>query len=260
MRGGIYPYTANAIDPYARGQVGWQDSDADGLFDPVDTIPEMTITSTAQLENQWTVTGRAVDRPFPSPLRPAATINEVRVEYRLDGGDWTTATPADGAFDSPEESFSLTLEPAASGNHHLDVRARNSVGNTSEWISSIIVLPDPIDGGLDTRLEPPLAGLPGGASPHDIRGVASSFNADGTPGAAIQRVEYRIDSGRWQMAQAEDGSFNDVEESFTLTVALLGGVHLIEARAVDVNGRTEQNMARLELSINHTVFLPALQR
>src|SRR3972149_1401197 len=43
MRGGIYPYTANAIDPHARGQIGWRDSDGDGLFDPVDTTPTFSV-------------------------------------------------------------------------------------------------------------------------------------------------------------------------------------------------------------------------
>ncbi|HHH42350.1 MAG TPA: hypothetical protein ENK56_10160, partial [Chloroflexi bacterium] len=34
MRGGISPFFSGAIDPYARGQIGWWDTDDDGILDP----------------------------------------------------------------------------------------------------------------------------------------------------------------------------------------------------------------------------------
>lgn len=55
----------------------------------------------------------------------------VGVEYRLDGGAWQTAQPADGAFDSPSESFVIALDTTglALGNHTLEARAIDSLGN-----------------------------------------------------------------------------------------------------------------------------------
>lgn len=38
MRGQVWPYRNDTIDEYARGQVGWRDSDGDGILDPVDHI------------------------------------------------------------------------------------------------------------------------------------------------------------------------------------------------------------------------------
>jgi hypothetical protein len=259
MRGGIYPYTANAIDPYARGQVGWQDSDEDGVLDPIDTLPGLTISSTTHSGMLWTYSGQAADTPFPSPLRPDTTINDVSVEYSLDGGAWQPAVAADGAFDSPQETFSVTLVLAANGNHFIRLRARNSAGNVSAPSDFVAVIPDPVDGGLDTWLAPP-AGLPSGGSPQSIHGFASSFQTDGTPGAALARVEYRINGGEWRIARAQDGAFDSAEEDFFFEQSLTGGAYLIEARAIDVNGKAEQNVARLSIHINYSSFIPIVQR
>jgi hypothetical protein len=51
----------------------------------------------------------------------------VRVEYRLDAGDWRSAMPQDGAFDSAEENFSLNLNLAA-GTYLVEVRAIDAAG------------------------------------------------------------------------------------------------------------------------------------
>jgi hypothetical protein len=259
MRGGIYPFAANAIDPYASGQIGWHDSDHDGIFDPVDTLPSLTIDSTARDADTWRYAGHAFDSPYPSPLRPAATTNDVSVEYRVGGGEWMPAVPADGSFDSPDESFTLSVSPYSSGNHRVTFRARNTVGNVSV-ATAYIVVPDPIDAGLDTWLEAPVAGLSGGARAPSLQGVASSFNADGTPGTAVARVEYRIDGGEWQPAQSQDGRFDSAEEAFVIPLDRQGGTYLVDARAVDANGKIEQNSAGLEISIKYAVFIPVVHK
>jgi hypothetical protein len=260
MRGGIYPYLTRAIDPYGRGQVGWQDSDADGIFDPVDTLPTLSVDTVTHADAEWSYTGRANDPAYPSPLRPRATINDVSVEYSLDGGAWTSTTPIDGQFDSPDESFGVNLSLTASGNHRVALRAHNSAGNVSAAAEFFAVVPDPIDGGLDTWLEPPVADWPGGSSASVVHGLASSFNADGTPGAAIARVEYRINGGDWLAARAQDGAFDAAEEGFSLPLDRSGGAHGIEARAIDASGAVEQNVAHIQVNRTYAVFVPIAHR
>ncbi len=257
MRGGIAPYLSGAIDPYARGQVGWRDSDSDGLPDPIDTQPALAVDSATGFGGAWQYAGRASDVPYPSPLRPAVTISDVWVEYRIDGGEWTQATAADGRFDSPDEAFTLTLNLARSGNHRLGLRARNSAGNNSDVRSFVVVVPDPIDGGLDTWLAP----KPVAAGGHSAPGIASSFHVDGTPGVAIARVEYRIDGGHWQPASADDGAFDSAEESFQIPLdGAPHGTYRIEARAFDASGRVEQNLAELHVNGGYAIFIPIVQK
>jgi hypothetical protein len=189
------------------------------------------------------------------------TINDVLVESSVDGEPWTPAQPVDGGFDSPDEAFTLDLAMIAAGNHHVRMRARNSAGGVSDVASFNAVLPDPIDGGLDTRLEPPVAGMPGGGSSTVVRGEASSLNADGTPGPVVTRVEYRVDGGAWQAAQPQDGAFDSADEAFAVPLALQSGTHLVEARAIDVTGKIEQHLASQSISIDrYGVFIPLIQK
>jgi len=43
MRGQVAPYTAGAIDQYARQQVGWRDGNGNGILDIVDLYPQNTL-------------------------------------------------------------------------------------------------------------------------------------------------------------------------------------------------------------------------
>ena len=260
MRGGVYPYTADAIDPYGAGQIGWRDSDDDGVFDPVDTTPALKLDPAAQVDGTWHISGEATDAPYPLAWRPPVTINDVSVEYRIDAGAWQSAEPADGGFDSPHEGFSLQFRISTVGNHRVELRARTNAGNVSQAESFTIVVLDPVDGGLDTRLDSPAAQQLGNASADGVEGLATSYRDDGSAGPAIARVEYRIDGGAWQTAGPQDGAFDGAEESFAIPTRLSGGAHLLEARAIDANGKVEQNTAALQVEVGHAVYLPMLQR
>jgi hypothetical protein len=50
------------------------------------------------------------------------------VQYRVDGGDWISAVPKDGLFDSPQESFTATTVPLTSGKHTIEVAVFNAAG------------------------------------------------------------------------------------------------------------------------------------
>jgi len=120
MRGQVASYASSDIDPYARGQIGWRDSDGDGILDPLDTT--LSIVSSGYVthvahSNVLTFTGSVRDEPFPSPLRRSVTINTItRIQYRVAGGEWRDVQPTDGAFDTAQEEFTFTPPPCPPAN------------------------------------------------------------------------------------------------------------------------------------------------
>lgn len=66
-----------------------------------------------------------------------------------------------------------------------------------------------------------------------MEGVASH------PLSGIRAVQFRVDSGEWMAARANDGIFDGMTEPFTLTTAPLSpGTHTIEVQAQDEAGNT----------------------
>ena len=58
-----------------------------------------------------------------------ATGTIASVEYRIDGGDWTAAEAVDGTFDEAVEDYTFTTATLADGEHTIEVRATDDVGN-----------------------------------------------------------------------------------------------------------------------------------
>jgi fibronectin type 3 domain-containing protein len=112
--------------------------EGDHLLDLVDTFPETSLASCPATiyESTYTFNGTASDIPvergslgFPGP---DISINTVQnVEYRVDGGAWSTATAVDGTFDDGEEAFSFDAGPLSNGIHTIQVQSKNLVPNTS---------------------------------------------------------------------------------------------------------------------------------
>jgi hypothetical protein len=257
MRGQTLPYLVNALDPYAAGQLGWRDSDGDQILDPLDTPLPVSLTEVSQQNNQVTVQGGAEVIPYPSPSRSGLTINSlIGVQYRLNGGSWQPVAALDGHFDSTSETFNFTFTLPSSGEYTLEVAATDSAGNVSApYASATLMLLDPLDGGLNTELYAP-------------SGVASTNLALSLKGAAydlqqgqIVGVEYRVDSGAWQPARADDGAFDHHHEAFTIAFEAEGlspGSHQVEARAIGAGGKVESNVASQAVKVapQFTTWLP----
>ncbi|MBI5142521.1 MAG: putative Ig domain-containing protein [Nitrospirae bacterium] len=129
-----------AIGVYSRGQIGWRDSDGNGIIDPIDTFP-VTVISPVSGGDPTTITGVSTERPllneWSSSSYADVSINSISsVEYRIDGGAWMLATASDGQFDSAEESFVITLPQLSPGTHTIEARAANSIGNTEHLPAS----------------------------------------------------------------------------------------------------------------------------
>jgi hypothetical protein len=136
MRELINSFTIGAVDTSARHQLGYRDSDADGVIDVLDTTPVISLTATLQETGQRPVVELiARDTPYPSPVQPDASINRITaIEYRVEGSDWQLAIPVDGHFDSTREIAQVEL-PLYDGNYVVEFRAVNTVGNVSAPIT-----------------------------------------------------------------------------------------------------------------------------
>jgi hypothetical protein len=145
MRGGSnlqLSYFNNLASTPVRGQVGWCDSDSDGLYDVVDTDVTLSATfvSGGPAGQPFRYNGVAADIPYDSPTRPDASINTIAsVEYRLDESEWLPAEAGDGSFDEYTEDYSLTLPTLTAGMHTIQIRARNSVSNYSPLFNDTII-------------------------------------------------------------------------------------------------------------------------
>jgi|GEM_PF-2393519 len=163
-------------DSLTKKQIGWRDTDSDGIIDPMDTRPSVLFspypddpTSDFSLVYSEANGGqyRAYDNPLAStsclgrptdecfysyyydvtPDNLAVTINQIeKVQFRLDGAAWddiNLATAQDGAFDTDYEIYTLTATVTAGGRHKIEVRAQNSAGNISLVKSDTVVVAAP---------------------------------------------------------------------------------------------------------------------
>jgi hypothetical protein len=106
MRGLIYPYTVDAVDPYARGQIGWEKSDAGGM---------KYLQNPAVIAEIKKDLFRAELIPYlnANPYLRSHTINRITgAEFKVGGNwfPWVKAEPVDGAFDSPVEELKLPIK------------------------------------------------------------------------------------------------------------------------------------------------------
>jgi hypothetical protein len=142
MRGGI----RWGLCPFSRGQIGWRDSDGDGIFDPADTPITFTM-NTSSAGPTYTFTGIATETAYSSPTHRSCSINTfTTVEYRVDGGPWLPATADDGLFDGYQESYIFSVGPLSGGTHGVEARARDNAGNTASKTFGTPVLLAYVDG------------------------------------------------------------------------------------------------------------------
>jgi hypothetical protein len=261
MRGQVWPYQSQVIDQYARGQLGWRDSDGDGILDPVDTTLSVTSADYAADPNRpnvLTFTGSVQDDPYPSPLRRSTLINVIdRVQYRVANGEWTDAQPADGNFDTYAEDFTFTTLSLPTGDLPVDLRVIDSAGNELTRTIATVSVVDPVDAILNTTLARQ-GQLNSSSEPTQV-----TYNGQGTSSSnIIAGMYYRIDNSPWQPIAAADGAFDESQEDFTIAIdlaTLSPGTHLVQAYSVDDQGNVETSPASDSLSIQqqtYTVFLP----
>lgn len=116
---GRYFFRVVASDRLGNGPQTARESDL--VSQPVlidQTPPRVTLAPPRRDGKEWVIEARAADDA--SPIR--------RAEYSVNAGPWTLAEPADGVWDSREESFSIRL-PDSGGERAVVVRAFDAAGN-----------------------------------------------------------------------------------------------------------------------------------
>ena len=63
----------------------------------------------------------------------------VGVQYRVDTGEWSAASPGNGMFDELTEDFSFTIPKLIRGKHSIEVQAIDAAGNAATEIVSVDV-------------------------------------------------------------------------------------------------------------------------
>jgi len=139
--------TFTGVCANSRQQMGWRDTDLDGIHNILDTPPETTLLSypinptpvDAIMRN-----GSAVVTTYPN-LNPFGSGNNITlntivgVENRVSGGAWALSTATDGAFGEPEEQVTFAVDLPNCGPNTIELRAVNSVGNSDPTPASDMV-------------------------------------------------------------------------------------------------------------------------
>ncbi|WP_322494214.1 hypothetical protein [Chloroflexus sp.] len=141
MRELINSFVNGAVDGSARAQLGYRDSDSDGIIDVLDTMPSLTLTTVQQAPGRRPLVKlEARDLPYPSPVQPDVSINPITaIEYRVDQSEWQFVEPVDGAYNNVSETAQFEL-PLYDGEYVVEFRALNLAGNASAIITQIVTV------------------------------------------------------------------------------------------------------------------------
>lgn len=141
MRELINSFVNGAVDGSARAQLGYRDSDSDGIIDVLDTMPSLTLTTVQQAPGQRPLVALEVrDLPYPSPVQPDVSINQITaIEYRVNQSDWQFVEPMDGTYNGVRELAQIEL-PLYDGEYVVEFRALNLAGNASANITQTVTV------------------------------------------------------------------------------------------------------------------------
>ncbi len=127
--------TSNRHSAYSVGQLGWYDSDGDGILDVSDSFPDVMVNHVEESNGVVTFAGQATVshvRSQQSGFSVGFSVNELTdVEWRLAGQCWQPATAVDGSIDEGTEDISFSVGPLPDGEYCVETRATHNLGNTT---------------------------------------------------------------------------------------------------------------------------------
>ncbi|MBN2600075.1 MAG: hypothetical protein JXA75_06000 [Candidatus Thermoplasmatota archaeon] len=221
-------------------QVGWRDTDSDGRADILDVEPETYLTAyTPDPTNDPTptYTGSATVQTYPN-TNPNGPGNDVTitflgdVQFRVDGGSWQYATPDDGNWDEPVESYTFTTAPLADGTHLIESRAADCIGNYDSTPASDTLT---IIGGNNPPTKPSKPSGPATGKPGTVYSyTTSSTDPESSP------VAYGWDwNGDGTVDQWDDNNGNYYPSGFIISTShswSTKGTYTVKVKAKDMQG------------------------
>jgi hypothetical protein len=235
----------NNIDyasPGARGAWGLFDVDGDGIYEPQDTFPSVTVdppTGTGTLR----FTGIASATPLRKERLNQGRDNDssinriVRVEWIANGGPSQDAAAIDGSFNSSSEPFVFTTPLLSSGGYVIEVRATDNFGNTTK---------------LPVRQDLTIAGAPN-AAPFAALSVTPSLGSTATTFQLSAAGSTDIEDGgalqyRWDFEN--DGTFDTAYSGTATATRTYGsaGAKTAKVEVKDSFGNTTSRTASFTVS------------
>lgn len=125
------------VSPWTRGQMGIWDLDGDGVYEPLDVLPGISIgppagPSWGPLSFSGVAWGGSLKAESGSFTTSDVTIGKIgAVEWRMNGGPWLPAQPTDGSFDSSWEQYTFATPPLRNWGYVFEVRAKDNFGNVT---------------------------------------------------------------------------------------------------------------------------------
>lgn len=187
--------------------IGWRDTDENTIPDILDTNPTLIAdTSNSQPAErifQAQINTSVSPLVSPDPAEGDYTINTLTsAQYRVNRELWTNLLPVDGGFGDYTEEFLVERTFPIEGNHYIDFRITNSVGNYTQQRFAFVALPDPVvipgDANTDGLVDITDLGIVG--VNFNITGAEFSdgdFNSD----LIVDIEDLGILGANWSMAQ-----------------------------------------------------------
>jgi PKD repeat protein len=212
-----------------REQVGWRDSDGDGIPDILDTFPNTELYAHPDPTPDRTPTfqGRARVVPLPTKnpsSRVSCTINTIfGVLYRIDGG-WIPylAQASDGKWDEAVEDFTFTTKTLSVGTHTICATAYNSVRNAGSTSCQTLLIDAPPEAN---------------AGPDQVVNEGETVTFDGSAsGDDVGISEYK-----WDFDSSDGVNFNPPDATGVSPTHVYGdnGVYTVTLMTVDTSGQTD---------------------
>eukprot|EP01105_Mastigella_eilhardi_P002527 TRINITY_DN1315_c0_g1_i5.p1 TRINITY_DN1315_c0_g1~~TRINITY_DN1315_c0_g1_i5.p1 ORF type:complete len:2433 (-),score=297.95 TRINITY_DN1315_c0_g1_i5:18-6263(-) len=118
MRNNSWKLCQNSIN-----QIGWRDSDGDGILDPVAATPSISISTVSSGALSLTAMGSASESS--SNLISYVRLVECRALYSSSGASasaWVAAVATDGKYDGYDETWQCDVTVAAAGSYIVQAR------------------------------------------------------------------------------------------------------------------------------------------
>lgn len=212
----------------ARGAVGWRNPAFENGWTVVDVLRTSSTTFDALplsplLGNQPGMYATALSTPYPpgQGFRPISISHPKQIFWQLNGGPFSSATPADGAVGEEHEQFFFAPStPLANGTYTFGAKSINKFGHESPVASRTVTIASNTafdsdnDGCNDAREVGPLANQGGRRNPSNtwdyMNATGDGLNRVDDILAVVQK--YFIDQGNPAYTVATDRTDDEKSE------------------------------------------------